>query len=57
MEEAPGKPFYILHYTYGMDYTLEGVCSVLVWFFGCVVIARQALLQSCITTPMAWIKR
>lgn len=25
MDMAPGKPFYILHYTYGMDYTLEGV--------------------------------
>lgn len=24
MEMAPGKPFYILHYTYGMDYKLTG---------------------------------
>lgn len=25
MEMKPGLPFYILHYTYGMDYTLAGV--------------------------------
>ncbi|KAJ9530850.1 hypothetical protein QJQ45_028857 [Haematococcus lacustris] len=25
MEMSPTKPFYILHYTYGMDYTKEGV--------------------------------
>jgi len=24
LDYAPGKPFYINHYTYGMDYTLEG---------------------------------
>jgi hypothetical protein len=24
LEMKPGKPFYILHYTYGMDYDLEG---------------------------------
>lgn len=24
MEMAPNKPFYILHYTYGMDYKLTG---------------------------------
>lgn len=23
---APNKPFYILHYTYGMDYKLTGAC-------------------------------
>uniref|UniRef100_A0A7R9VVW4 Hydroxyproline O-arabinosyltransferase-like domain-containing protein n=1 Tax=Chlamydomonas euryale TaxID=1486919 RepID=A0A7R9VVW4_9CHLO len=24
LEQSPGKPFYIIHYTYGMDYTLNG---------------------------------
>jgi hypothetical protein len=24
MEMAPGRPYYILHYTYGMDYKLTG---------------------------------
>lgn len=24
LQMAPGKPFHIIHYTYGMDYTLDG---------------------------------
>ncbi len=24
MDQGPGKPFHIIHYTYGMDYTFEG---------------------------------
>lgn len=27
MELSPTKPFYILHYTYGMDYKLTGGCE------------------------------
>ena len=28
LELAPGKPFYIIHYTYGMDYKLTGMKGV-----------------------------
>ena len=30
LEMAPKKPFYIIHYTYGMDYKLTGV-----WYCAC----------------------
>ena len=28
LQVAPGKPFYIIHYTYGMDYKLTGKAVV-----------------------------